>query len=439
MMNICKLLISRQPDILITFVVTEEWLGFIGSQSKPHNIRFRTLPNTIPSEHRRANDFAGFIEAVFTKMEAPFEELLDHLLLDEDDDKQAAAAVSAIIADTYLPWAVDVGNRRNIPVASLWTMSALVFSVFHHFQLLERNGHFPFDLSEKGDELVDYIPGLEPTKLADFPTIFHRAVRQVLHRALASVSKVSKAQYLLLSSVYKLEAKIINTLKEEFSFPVYPVGPTIPHVDISSTIGHNGPKYLEWLETQPVGSVLYVSLGSFLSVSSAQMDEIIAGICNSGVRYFWVTRGDTSRFKDGSADDKGIVVPWCDQLRVLCHASIGGFWTHCGLNSTIESLYAGVPMLTFPIFWDQVPNSKQIVQDWKTGWRAKKPEIGSESLVTRDEITELVKRFMDFNSDERKEMSKRAREVQEICQEAVAENGSSIANFDAFLKDISSA
>lgn len=147
MMNICKLLISRQPDILITFVVTEEWLGFIGSQSKPHNIRFRTLPNTIPSEHRRANDFAGFIEAVFTKMEAPFEELLDHLLLDEDDDKQAAAAVSAIIADTYLPWAVDVGNRRNIPVASLWTMSALVFSVFHHFQLLERNGHFPFDLS----------------------------------------------------------------------------------------------------------------------------------------------------------------------------------------------------------------------------------------------------------------------------------------------------
>lgn len=437
MMNICKLLVSRQPDILITFVVTEEWLGFIGSQSKPHNIRFRTLPNTIPSEHGRANDFAGFLEAVFTKMEAPFEELLDRLLL--DDDEQPAAAVTAIIADTYLPWVVDVGNRRNIPVASLWTMSALVFSVFHHFELLERNGHFPFDLSEKGDELVDYIPGLEPTKLADFPTIFHGAGRKILHAALQSASKVSKAQYLLLSSVYKLEAKTIDALKEEFSFPVYPIGPTIPYFNVSSITDHNGPKYFAWLETQPVGSVLYVSLGSFLSVSSAQMDEIIAGIRNSGVRYLWVTRGDTSRFKDGRADDRGIVVPWCDQLRVLCHASIGGFWTHCGLNSTIESLYAGVPMLTFPLFWDQVPNSKQIVQDWKTGWRVKKPEIASERLVTRDEITELVKRFMDLNSDERKEMSKRAREVQEICREAAAENGSSITNLDAFLKDISRA
>lgn len=156
MMNICKLLVSRQPDILITFVVTEEWLGFIGSQSKPHNIRFRTLPNIIPSEHGRANDFAGFLEAVFTKMEAPFEELLDRLLL--DDDEQPAAAVTAIIADTYLPWVVDVGNRRNIPVASLWTMSALVFSVFHHFELLERNGHFPFDLSGADtSQLLNYL------------------------------------------------------------------------------------------------------------------------------------------------------------------------------------------------------------------------------------------------------------------------------------------
>ncbi|KAL9444397.1 hypothetical protein AB3S75_017561 [Citrus x aurantiifolia] len=152
------------------------------------------------------------------------------------------------------------------------------------------------------------------------------------------------------------------------------------------------------------------------------MDEIIAGVRNSVVRYLWVTRGDTSGFKDGRADDRGIVVPWCDQLR-LCHASIGGFWTLCGLNSTIESLHAGVPMLTFPIFWDQVPNSKQIVQDWKTGWRVKKPEIAIESLATRDEITELVKMFMDLNSYERKDMSKRAREVQEIYREAVAENG----------------
>ncbi|ESR38389.1 hypothetical protein CICLE_v10029825mg [Citrus x clementina] len=140
--------------------------------------------------------------------------------------------------------------------------------------------------------------------------------------------------------------------------------------------------FFEWLDTQPVGSVLYVSLGSFLSVSSAQMGEIVAGIRNSRVRYFW---------------EKG-----------------GGFWTHCGLNSIIEGLYAAVPVVTFPIFSNQVPNSERILENWKIRWRVKKLEIESGSLVIRDEITQLVKRAMDLNSDERKGMSKRAKEVKEI-------------------------
>ncbi|XP_059429334.1 UDP-glycosyltransferase 87A2-like [Corylus avellana] len=133
MMNLCKLLALRRPQhILVTFVVTEEWLGFIGSDPKPSNIRFATVPNVIPSELGRAKDFPGFLEAVSTKMEAPFEDLLDRLEL----------PVTAILADTYVFWAIGVGNRRNIPVASLWPMSATVFSVLHHFELLVQHGHF---------------------------------------------------------------------------------------------------------------------------------------------------------------------------------------------------------------------------------------------------------------------------------------------------------
>ncbi|KAJ0084459.1 hypothetical protein Patl1_31019 [Pistacia atlantica] len=430
MMNLCKLLVARQPHILITFVVTEEWLGFIRSETKPENVRFATVPNVIPSELDRAKDFPGFLEAVSTKMEAPFEKLLDELEF----------PVFAIVADSYMRWAVDVGNRRNIPVASLWPMSASVFSVFHHHELLLKNGHFPVELSERGEEVADYIPGLPSTRVADLPSALYGGERQVLHRVLESVSGVSKAQYLFFTSVYKLEAQVIDKLRAEFPFPVYPVGPTIPYFQLtddnsSLTTSLNGLNYLKWLDSQPSGSVLYFSLGSFLSVSSAQMDEIVAGVRNSGVRYFWVTRGDTSRFKDGG-DDKGIAVPWCDQLRVLCHSSIGGFWTHCGWSSTLEGVYAGVPMLTFPIIADQVLNSKQIVEDWKIGWRVKK-EVASESLVTREEISELVQRFMDRNSGEKKEMNKRARKLQEICEVAVAEGGSSITNIDAFLEDSS--
>jgi hypothetical protein len=145
MMNLCKLLALKRPQhILVTFVVTEEWLGFIGSDPKPNNIRFATVPNVIPSELGRAKDFPGFVEAVSTKMEAPFEELLDRL----------EPPVTAIVADTYVVWAIRVGNRRNIPVASLWPMSATLFSVLHHFELLVQHGHFPIEVSGASISLI---------------------------------------------------------------------------------------------------------------------------------------------------------------------------------------------------------------------------------------------------------------------------------------------
>ena len=138
LMNLCKQLVSlSQGNILITYVMTEEWIGRIGSDPKTENIRFGTIPNVIPSEQSSSKDFVKFVDAVSTELEAPFEQLLDRL----------EPPVTTIVADTYLVWAVGVGNRRNIPVASFWTMSASVFSVIYHFDLFVQNGHYPVELS----------------------------------------------------------------------------------------------------------------------------------------------------------------------------------------------------------------------------------------------------------------------------------------------------
>lgn len=137
MMNLCELIAARANNILITFVVTEEWFGLLDSQSKAASIRFGTIPNCIPSERGRAADMLGFIDAVRTKTEEHLELLLDRL----------DPPPSIILADSYLASAVIVGNRRNIPVASVWPMSASMYAVLHHFDLLRQNGHFPADLT----------------------------------------------------------------------------------------------------------------------------------------------------------------------------------------------------------------------------------------------------------------------------------------------------
>nr|KYP72915.1 Cytokinin-O-glucosyltransferase 2 [Cajanus cajan] len=422
-MNLCKLFLSNNPDILVTFVVTEEWLGFIASEPKPSNIRFATIPNVIPSEHGRANDFVAFLEAVMTKMEAPFQDLLHRL----------QPPPTVIIYDTYLFWVVRVANRANIPVASFWPMSASFFAVLKHYHLLQQNGHYPVKVSE-GEKRVDYIPGNSSIRLADFPLNDESlGSRKLLEMSLNVVPWVQKAQYLLFPSIYELEPRAIDALKAEFSIPIYTMGPVIPcfingHIDVSK---HD---YFQWLDNQPSGSVLYISQGSFLSVSSAQIDEIAAGLRESAVRFLWIARDKSSRLKE-ICGDRGIVLPWCDQMRVLQHPAIGGFWSHCGWNSIREGVFNGVPFLTSPIVMDQPLNSKYIVEDLKVGWRVQ-TENAQGTLIKRDEIGILLKKFMDLDIDEARDMRKRARELQQLCQNAIACGGSSETNVKAFLRHI---
>ncbi|CDY24026.1 BnaC03g16650D [Brassica napus] len=409
MMNLCKRLVLRDPNLTVTFVVTEEWLGLIGSDPKPDRIHFATLPNLIPSELVRANDFIGFVNAVHATLEEPFEQLLDRL---------DSPPPTAIVADTYVLWAVRVGERRNIPVASLWTMSATILSLFLHSDLLISHGHALFEPSEsKEEEIVDYIPGLPPTKLRDLPPLFKDY--QVFKKCELCFDELRRAKCLLFTTAYELERKAIDFLTAKLDIPVYATGPLIPFEKLSDG---SEPDYIRWLDEQPESSVLYVSQGSFLSVSEAQMDEIVEGVRASGVRFLWVARGGESKLNKAFEGSSGVVVSWCDQLRVLCHVAVGGFWTHCGFNSTLEGMYSGVPMLAFPLFWDQILNGKMIVEDWRVGIRIERRKK-AEVLIGRDEVKEVVKRLMDRESEDGKEIRRRACDLSEICRGAVEEMG----------------
>lgn len=116
MMNLCRALASASPHLLVTFVVTDEWLSLI-DRSTPDNLVFATIPNVLPSETSRGKDFLGFVSAVMTKMEAPLERLLDGY-------QQSQHPPALLLFDTILWWAVGVGGRRGIPVASFWTQSS---------------------------------------------------------------------------------------------------------------------------------------------------------------------------------------------------------------------------------------------------------------------------------------------------------------------------
>ncbi|KAK4492197.1 hypothetical protein RD792_002996 [Penstemon davidsonii] len=483
MLDLCTALAENIGEILVTFVVTEEWLGLIGSVSKPPNISFATIPNVVPSEKVRGDDNRGFAMAVMSKMEEPFDRLLGDLELKP----------AVIIAGAFLHWAANVANRRNIPLAYMWTMSASVYTIFYHFDLLVQNGHFPVNLSVvitsnvdvpdfvppplnpiavyrsvvpispadqamlriqaplrqilsdysfprvevplNGDDIVDYIPGLPPLLVADLPQIIRD--QESISALLKIIPQESKSNYLLFSSIYELESQVFDILKKKSAFSIYNISPATSYSKVKNTINNsnkNDENIFKWLNLQSPNSVLYISQGSFRSVSRTHMDEIAIGLCSSGVRFLWIARNETTRLQE-ICGEKGLVVDWCDQLSVLCHSSVGGFWTHCGWNSTKEALLAGVPMLTLPIGMDQVTNAKAIVEDWRVGWRVKR-EFDEGDLMRMGEIKELLLRFMDLESLERKEISRNARELQKICEREFADGQSFQINLNGFTKSI---
>ncbi|TKY73551.1 UDP-glycosyltransferase 87A1 [Spatholobus suberectus] len=428
MMSLCKLLAASsstsETSLLITFVVTQEWLGFIGSEPKPSNFRFATIPNVIPLQSQIASDIPAFFKAVVTNMEAPFDHLLHRL----------HPSVTALVADVELHFPIAVARRGNIPVALLWTMSASFYLTLHQLGSVVRNQSLKADLL---DDCEEHIAGISSAQLAGLRIVLRENDLRFLQLELECTSIVHKADCLIVNSVQELEAEIIDSLRAMFHFPIYPIAFPYFKPETSHLVANNdyNVEHLNWLDSQPPMSVLYISLGSFLSVSCAQMNEIVSALNTSGVCYFWVVRGEVSWLKE-KCGDRGLVVPWCDQLKVLSHPSVGGFWSHCGWNSTLEAVFAGIPMLTFPLFFDQVPNSRQILEEWKNGLELKRSELGSEELMTQEEIVKVITEFMDLGNWKGKEIRDRALELKGICDRAVAEGGSSNMNLDAFIKDV---
>ena len=132
---------------------------------------------------------------------------------------------------------------------------------------------------------------------------------------------------------------------------------------------------------------------------------------------------------------------WAPQVLILSHPAIGGFLTHCGWNSTIEAICAGMPMLTWPLFGDQFFNEKFIVQVLRIGVRVgvETPvnwgnEEKSGVLVKKEHVLKAIQVLMD-EGNEREERRKRARELAEMAKKAV-EGGSSHFNVTQLIQDI---
>jgi pathogen-inducible salicylic acid glucosyltransferase len=202
-----------------------------------------------------------------------------------------------------------------------------------------------------------------------------------------------------------------------------------------STFGPNSEACIKWLDNKPKDSVVYVSFGSLASLSEEQTKEMAYGLRDCEMYFIWVVRDSEKgkfpkEFLDSSLE-KGLIVNWCPQLQVLTHEAVGCFVTHCGWNSTLEALSVGVPVITMPLWTDQITNAKFIVDVWKIGVKGVADEKG---VVRRETIKDCIKEIMD--TEKGNEMKKYAVNWKSLAKIAVDEGGSSDKNIVEFVNEL---
>nr|XP_016487713.1 PREDICTED: crocetin glucosyltransferase, chloroplastic-like [Nicotiana tabacum] len=190
-----------------------------------------------------------------------------------------------------------------------------------------------------------------------------------------------------------------------------------------------------WLDLKAEGSVVYISFGSLAVLKEEQKEEILKGLLESERPFLWVIRLSNEDGKNKNVNyglnGKGMIVPWCSQMEVLFHKSIGCFVSHCGWNSTLESIVADVPLIGYPQFSDQVTNSKMVEEVWGTGVRAR----AEEGIVKREELKRCLKILMG-DGEKGNEIRRNVKKYKDLAMEAVKGGGSSHYNLNKFLDSL---
>ncbi|XP_038717322.1 7-deoxyloganetin glucosyltransferase-like [Tripterygium wilfordii] len=452
MLKLAKLL--HQKGFHITFVNTDfnhkrllKSLGPETLQGLP-TFRFETIPDGLPpSDIDATQDVPSLCDSTKKTCLGPFISLVSRL-----NESKVDPPVSCIVADNIMSFTLQAGREFGVPVALFWTASVAGFVAYMNYRQLMEKGFVPLkDTSylTNGylDTIIDWIPGMDGIQLKYMPSFVRttNADDFMVHFALGEVENARNASAVIFNTFDRLEHEVLEPLSSILP-PIYTIGPLnlllnnpVPDKNldsITSSLWKEEPGCLEWLDLREPSSVVYVNFGSVTVMNPEQLIEFAWGLANSEKPFLWVIRpdlvtGDSAvlpgEFVNGTKQ-RGLMVSWCAQEKVLRHPAVGGFLTHSGWNSTMESLASGVPMMCWPFFAEQQTNCWFCCAKWGVGM-----EIDND--VKREEIERLVRELMD--GEKGKEMKKKAMEWKRLGEEAIAgASGSSIMKLEKLINEL---
>ncbi|KAH7856559.1 hypothetical protein Vadar_002778 [Vaccinium darrowii] len=318
---------------------------------------------------------------------------------------------SCLITSNALPWTSEVAVKFDIP--------RYVFNAISCFTLLCSNRIDEGDLNLDSESIiVPDMPHRIESKKTQLPKFLGRNPQKLKEILDPMKDGIASARGILVNSFEEMEMKYVEEYKKvaERTWCIGPVSLCNKEVSDKFDRGNKAAidehYCLKWLDTKSLNSVIYACFGSLCHISCSQLIEIGLGLESSDRPFIWIIRGadksaevekwlEAERFEDRNKE-KGLVIKgWAPQLMILLHPAVGGFLTHCGWNSTLEGVCAGVPMITWPMFAEQFYNEKLITEVLRIGVRigievgmqwGNEEEVGV--FVRRDKVKKAIEEVM---------------------------------------------
>ncbi|KAK4592799.1 hypothetical protein RGQ29_017089 [Quercus rubra] len=397
-------------------------------QALPTSIDHVFLPPVSMEDLKGANPGLQ-IELTMTRSLPSLRDVLTSLV--------ATTQLVALVIDPFGVDALDVAKELNVSPYIFYPTNAMVLSLVLNLPKLDETVSCEYrDLPEPVK-----LPGCIPIRSRDLIDPMQDRTSEWYKMWLLRAKQMRLAEGIFINTFMELDGNAITALEEETkNLSLYTIGPIIQN---GSSNPVEGSDCLRWLNNQPSGSVLFVCFGSGATLSYDQMNELALGLELSKQKFLWVVRSPNNELANAAylvdqtldnnpldflpkgfierTKEQGLVLPyWAPQVQVLSHGSTGGFLSHCGWNSTLESIMHGIPIIAWPLFAEQRMNAVLLTEGLKVALR---PKANEKGLVDREEIAKVIKGLMI--GEEGKKVHNRMKDLKIAADKAVSPNGSS--------------
>ncbi|XP_027086175.1 UDP-glycosyltransferase 71K1 [Coffea arabica] len=408
------------------------------------NIQFISLPKVDPppSELKSSNEsyFAAYIEKHKCLVK---DAIINHVL------PKSGTHLAGLVIDLFCSSMIDVANELGIPSYVFCTSSAAFLGLVLYLPIRHSLSGTEFSISDPDSSIPAFANLVPSGVLPSFLFNKHGGYSSFLSHG----TQFQKAKGFIINTFAELESHAINFLTADKESPqVYTVGPVI-NLDITKKLSESDRKIMKWLDDQPSSSVVFLCFGSIGGFEPPQLAEIAIALKQSGHRFLWSVQPSPPKdftakpkvyanFSDvlpkgflERTKDRGLVCGWAPQVEILRHHAVGGFVSHCGWNSILESLWNGVPIATWPVYGEQQSNAFQLVKDLELAveltldYRFE----NSDEIVVADKIEKAINWLMDSENPVRQ----RVKDLGEKGRKALMDGGSSLISFGRFIADIS--